>query len=132
MHELHFKKHCTDILIDQTFDQKRTLTFLCAKNYVMMTDYTNFCFQLILHKFSLRPCQNAICKRWSDADLASAMDMLKMVAQCEIPLQSWVLHSPLCSLVFLGKCGKLSLSMKGRCPPIVRFNTHAYYDKNKT
>ena len=31
MHELNFKKHGTDILIDQTFDHKRTLNFYVPK-----------------------------------------------------------------------------------------------------
>ena len=31
MHELNFRKHGTDILIDQTFDQKRTVIFMCKK-----------------------------------------------------------------------------------------------------
>ena len=41
---MNFKKHGTDILIDQTFDHKRTLNFYVPKNYVMMTDYTIFLF----------------------------------------------------------------------------------------
>ena len=78
-------------------------------------------------------CTNLACDlaktRWSDAD----MGMLKTVVQREMPLQSCVLHSPLCSLVFLGKCGKdLSLSMKGRCPPIVRRDNDVIQDSSCT
>ena len=132
MHELNFKKHGTDNLIDQTFDQKRTLIFYVPK----ITSWRRITQIFVSSLF----CTNLASRRWSD--LASAMDMLNGWS-----LQSWVLHSPLCTLVFLGKCGTdLRLLMKGRCPQIVRrdnyevqdssctlrHNAQAYYNKNKT